>query len=298
MFFFSGSRHSYVFFWLVQFSLDIGEFKHKSSHRTSTRSLPSAQRLVTEIKPVAARGVQVDKTSNDKGLCHASSTVSGMPIRPKYYLSNPNNNSKNPPTVKSCSEMNDFSYQLVRSAKRSVSPKTGLTSTNFSLSEKMSSLRQPRHGDNHQNQNRISALNRRHRIVNPRGASGLLKDKVHELLNSSLEGHSQVLLNNALLREKKLCCSDTLNQKAPERLWSPAYSESEKILCFSSGDSIDDLQVSSSSDTSDSSNLSSLDVVANDQWNMTFKKVCTRICDYQFTCDNAIRRCLVCFLIL
>ncbi|EER90628.2 uncharacterized protein LOC8057371 isoform X2 [Sorghum bicolor] len=256
-------------------SLDIKDFKHKSSHRSSVRCLPSAQRNETEIshmQPVA-RGAQVDKTFNDKGLCHASRTVSGMPIRPQYYLSSPNNNFKNPPTVKSCSEMSDFSYQLVRCAKRSASPKMGLTSTNCSLSEKMSLLRQPRHGDNHQNQNRISALNRRHKIVNPRGATDLLnKDKVHEQLNSSLERHSQALLNNALIREKQLCCSDMVNQKAPEQLWSSTYSESEKILCFSSSDSNDDLQVSSSSDTSDSSNLSSLGVIASDQWNMTFKK--------------------------
>ncbi|XP_021306549.1 uncharacterized protein LOC8057371 isoform X3 [Sorghum bicolor] len=266
---------SYKIILLIQLSLDIKDFKHKSSHRSSVRCLPSAQRNETEIshmQPVA-RGAQVDKTFNDKGLCHASRTVSGMPIRPQYYLSSPNNNFKNPPTVKSCSEMSDFSYQLVRCAKRSASPKMGLTSTNCSLSEKMSLLRQPRHGDNHQNQNRISALNRRHKIVNPRGATDLLnKDKVHEQLNSSLERHSQALLNNALIREKQLCCSDMVNQKAPEQLWSSTYSESEKILCFSSSDSNDDLQVSSSSDTSDSSNLSSLGVIASDQWNMTFKK--------------------------
>jgi hypothetical protein len=156
----------------------------------------------------------------------------------------------------------------------------GLTSTNCSLSGKMSLLRQPWHGDNHQNQNRISALNRRHKIVSPIGATDLLnKDKVHEHLNSSLERHSQALLNNALIREKQLCCLDVLNQKGPEQTWSSTYSESEKILCFSSSDSIDDLQVSSSSDTSESSNLSSLGVIASDQWNATFKKVCTRIYD-------------------
>lgn len=177
--------------------------------------------------------------------------------------------------------MSDFNYQLVRSAKRSALPKMGLTSTNCSLSEKMSFLRQPRHGDNHQNQNRISALNRRNKIVNPRGAAHLLsKDKVHEHLNSSLERHSQALLSNALIREKQLCCSDILNQKEPEQLWSSAYSESEKMLWFSSGDSIDDLQVSSSSDTSDSFNLSSLGVIDGDEWNTTFKRVCTRIYDY------------------
>ncbi|AQK61940.1 uncharacterized protein [Zea mays] len=260
----------------VHLSLDIEEFKHKGSHKSSVRCLPSSQRNVTEIshmQPVA-RGLQVDKSFSDKGLCHASRTVSGMPIRPKYYLSSPNNNLKSPPTVKSCSQMSDFSYRLVRSAKRSASPGMGLTSTNYSLYEKMSLLRQRRHGDNHQNQNRINALNRRHKIMNPRGAADLLsKDKVHEHLNSSLERHSQALLNNALIREKQLCCSDILNQKAPEQIWSSVSSESEKILCFSSGDSIDDLQGSYSSETSDSSNLSSLGAVAGDEWNTAFKKV-------------------------
>lgn len=268
-------------------SSDIGEFKHKASHGNYMRYLPSAETNVTErshMQPVAmaelsgfvsATGVQVDRTSSDKGFCHASSTVSGLPIRPKYYLSSPRNNLKNPSTVKSCGDVSDFSYQLVRSAKRSASRKMGLTGTNCSLSEKMSLLCQPWHGDSHQNQNRISALNRRHKIVNSRGATDLLgKDKVHDQLDSSLGKHSHALLNNALVREKQLCYSDLLIQKAPEQeqLWSPADSESEKLL-WSPSYSIDDLQVSSSSDTSDSSNLSSLGVVANGQWNMTFKKV-------------------------
>ncbi|KAJ1292969.1 hypothetical protein BS78_01G031800 [Paspalum vaginatum] len=266
-------------------SSDIGEFKHKTSHRNSIPCRPSARRNVTEImymQPVAmaessisvsASEVQVDKTCNDKGFCHASSSVSGLHIRPKYYLGNPSNNLKNPSNVKSCGDTNDFSYRLVRSAKRSASSKMGLTSTNYSLSEKMSMLRQPRHGDSHYKQNHISALNQRYRIVDCRGSTDMLsKDEVHDQLDSSLGRHSQALLNNALVREKQLCCSDLLNQKEPEQLWSPAYSESEKIVCFSSGDSIDDLQVSSSSDTSDSSSLSSLGVIANDQWNMTFKK--------------------------
>ncbi|WVZ61063.1 hypothetical protein U9M48_010991 [Paspalum notatum var. saurae] len=265
-------------------SSDTGEFKRKTSHRNSLACRPSARRNVTEtihMQPlvmaessgsVSASGVQVDKTCNDKGLCHASSTVSGLHFRPKYCLGNPSNNLKNPSTVKSCGDMNDFSHQLVRSAKSSASTKMGLTSTNCSLSEKMSMLRQPRHGDSHHNQNHISALNRRYRIADCRASTDVLsKDEVRDQLDSSLGRHSQALLNNALVREKQLCCSDLFNQKEPEQPWSPAYSESEKILCFSS-DSIDDLKVSSSSDTSDSSNFSSLGVVANDQWNMTFKK--------------------------
>ncbi|GJN22862.1 hypothetical protein PR202_gb10464 [Eleusine coracana subsp. coracana] len=46
-----------------------------------------------------------------------------------------------------------------------------------------------------------------------------------------------------------------------------------KMIASTSGDSIDDFQVSSSSVTSDNSNLSSLGVIAKDQWKMTFKKV-------------------------
>ncbi|OEL18991.1 hypothetical protein BAE44_0019992, partial [Dichanthelium oligosanthes] len=275
-------------------SSDIGKFKHKSSYGIRCFSSESDITETSHVQPSviaeldgfdAAGAVIVDsqktsipwprenKTSSNIESCHASSTVSGMHIRPKYYLNNPTSNLKNPPTLKSCSDMSDLSYQLVKSAERSASAKMGLTSANFSLSEKMSLLRQPQHGGNRQN-HRISALNRRHKIVNSRGAIDLLNtEKVDDQLDSSLGRHSQALLNNALVREKQLCCSDVLNQKATEELWNPAYSESEKIVCFSSGDSIDDLHVSSSSDTSDSSNLSSLGLVANDQWKMTFKKI-------------------------
>ncbi|CAL4936758.1 unnamed protein product [Urochloa decumbens] len=268
-------------------SSDTGEFKHKSSYGSSRRCLP-LERNITETSHVqhlvmAELDSFVDatsiprprenQTSSKVELRHASRTVSRLPIQPKYYLNNPSSNLKNHPTVKSSSDVSDFSYELVRSAKRSTSTKTALTSANSSLSEKMSLLRQPRYGDNQHNQNRISVLNRRHRIVNPRRANDPLKTEVHDQLDCSLGRHSQALLNNALIREKQQYCSDVPNQKATEELWSPAYSESEKIVCFSSGDSIDDLQVSSSSDTSDSSNLSSLDVVANNQWKMTFKKV-------------------------
>lgn len=241
---------------------------------------------------------QKHNRTNKIELCHARRTVSGLPIQPKYYPNNASSNLKNPPTVKSCNDMSDFSYQLVRSAERSASTKMGLASANCSLSEKMSLLRKPRHGDNHRNQNRISVLNRRHKIVNCRGAIDLLNtEMVHDQLDSSLGTHSQALLNNALVREKQLCCSDLLNQKVSEELWSRTYSESEKIICFSSGDSIDGFQVSSSSDTSDSSNLSSLGVVPNDQWKMTFKKVDNEPMISNF-CDTAIHRCLHGFLSL
>ena len=289
---------------LIQLSSDIGEFKHKSSYGGSARCFPSEINVTetSHVQPLvmaewdgfdAAGAVLVDsqktsipwprenKTPSNIESCHVSSMVSGLPIQHKYCLNNLTSSLKNPPTVKSCSDMSDFSYQLVRSAERSASTKMDLTSANSSLSEKMSLLHQPRYGGNHQNQKRISALNRRHKVVNSRGTNDLLNtEKFHDQPDSSLGKHSQVLLNNALVREKQLCCSDLLNQKATEELWSPAYSESEKIVCFSSGDSIDDLQVSSSSDTSDSSNLSSLGVVANDQWKMTFKKVYTEIYHY------------------
>ncbi|CAN6314686.1 unnamed protein product [Urochloa humidicola] len=268
-------------------SSDIGEFKHKSSYGSSRRCLLS-ERNITETSHVQPSVLaeldsfvdstsipypRENQTSSKIDLCHARSTVSRLPIQPKYYLNNPSSNLKNPPTVKSNSDISDFSYQLVRSAKRSASTKMGLTGANSSLSEKMSLLLQPRYGDDQHNQNRISVLNRRHRIVNPRRANDLLNAEVHDQLDCSLGRHSQALLNNALVREKQQYSSDVPNQKATEELWSPAYSESEKIVCFSSGDSIDDLQVSSSSDTSDSSNLSSLGVVANNQWKITFKKV-------------------------
>ena len=274
---------------LIQLSSDIGEFKHKSSYGGSTRCLPSEINVTetSHVQPLvmaeldgfdAAGAVPVDSQKTSIPCQREGKTSSNMPIRHKYCLNNPTSSLKNPPTVKSCSDMSDFSYQLVRSAERSASTKMGLTRANSSLSEKMSLLRQPRYGGNHQNQKRISALNRRHKVVNSRGTNDLLNtEKFHDQPDSSLGKHSQVLLNNALVREKQLCCSDLLNQKSTEELWSPAYSESEKIVCFSSGDSIDDLQVSSSSDTSDSSNLSSLGVVANDQWKMTFKKVYTEI---------------------
>ncbi|KAF8708593.1 hypothetical protein HU200_029968 [Digitaria exilis] len=268
---------------LIQLSVDIGEFKHKNSYRSSTRCLPSEGNITEISHGAGAALVDSQKTlcsrerenrTNNIELCHARRTVSGLPIQPKYYPNNPSSNWKNPPTVKICSDMSDFSCQLVRSAERSASTKMGLASANCSLSEKMSLLRQPRHGDNHRNQNRISALNRRHKIVNCRGAIDVLNtEKFHDQLDSSMGRHSQALLNNAIVREKQLCCSAILNQKVSEELWSHAYSESEKIICFSSGDSIDGLQVSSSSDTSDSSNLSSLGVAPNDQWKMTFKKV-------------------------
>ncbi|XP_062212840.1 uncharacterized protein LOC133913650 [Phragmites australis] len=275
----------------------VGEFKHKSSHRSSIRCLPDAQRNVTEISHMqssviveingcdAPSGVLADsqkisipwtrenKISTNNDLCHASSTDSGLPIRPKYHLFNSSNNVKNPPAVKSCSNMNRFSYQLVKRAERSASTKMGSTSPNCSLSEKMSLLHQPRNGGNHQNQNRISALNRRHKIVNPREAINLLSiERVHDQPDSSLGRHSQAMFDNALVRQNQLCCSEQLNQKTPEQLWSSVSSECEKAVCFSSGDSVDDLQVSSSSDTSDNSNLSSLGF-ANDQWKMTFKKI-------------------------
>ncbi|KAL6636641.1 hypothetical protein ACP70R_024213 [Stipagrostis hirtigluma subsp. patula] len=268
-------------------SCDVAEFKRKSSQRSSMSGLPSAQRNVIETSKLqpsdSSNGLVVDshKTSvlrprenkifTKKDCVHASSNFSGFSTQPKYWLSNHGNNVKNPPTIKSCSNMSDFSYQLVRRVERSFSTRMG-SSAVCSLSDKMSLLRQ-RNGGNHQNQSRISALNRRHKIENPRGAINLPNILGHDQPDSSLRRHSQALLTNALVRQNPLCCSELPNQKAPEQLWSSMYSESEKAVCFSSCDSIDDLQVSTSSDTSENSNLSSLGAVADDQWKMTFKKV-------------------------
>ncbi|KAL6893805.1 hypothetical protein ACP4OV_007903 [Aristida adscensionis] len=271
-----------------QLSWDIGEFKHKRAHRNSQRCLPSAQRNVTEIRQLqssdAASGLLVgsqktsvslpreNKISNNKEFLHASNTFSGLPIQPKRRLNNHSKNVKNPPTVDS--NVSDFSYQLVRCTERSASAKMGSLSADRSLSDKMALLRQAPNGGNHQNRSRISALNRRHKIGNSRGAINLLNiQKVHDQPNSSFGRYSQALLNNALVRQNQMCYSELPNQKGPEQLWSSTYSESEKAVCFSSADSIDDLHVSSSSDTSENSSLSSLGVVANDQWKMTFKKV-------------------------
>ncbi|TVU44383.1 hypothetical protein EJB05_03820, partial [Eragrostis curvula] len=259
-------------------SRDVGELKHKSAYRNSC--LPGAQTNVTgtcHLRPSVmaelhdfdgASGIHVDsmsgprknKISTSKELLQARSTVSGLPTQLKYCLTNRSNSAKNPPTGKSCSNTSDFRHQLVRNAERSVS-------ANISLSEKMSLLHRQQDGGNHQSRNRISALNRRHRIVNSRGENDLSsKEKVHGQPEFSLGRYSQALFDNGLVRQNQRCCSEALNQKTFEQLWSSTCSST-------SGDSIDDFQISSSSDTSDNSNLSSLGVIAKDQWKMTFKKV-------------------------
>ena len=131
---------------LIQLSSDIGEFKHKSSYGGSARCFPSEINVTetSHVQPLvmaeldgfdAAGAVLVDsqktsipwprenKTSSNIESCHVSSMVSGLPIQHKYCLNNLTSSLKNPPTVKSCSDMSDFSYQLVRSAERSTSTK-------------------------------------------------------------------------------------------------------------------------------------------------------------------------------
>ncbi|GJM97071.1 hypothetical protein PR202_ga13969 [Eleusine coracana subsp. coracana] len=204
--------------------------------------------------------------STSKELLHVRSNVSGLHTQPRYHIINQSNSVKNPPTEKSCANMSDFRHQLVRNAERSASAKMGSASANSSLSEKMSLLRELQNCGNYQSRNRISALNRRHKIVNAKEINLLSKEKVHDQPDFSLGRQSKAMLDNAFVRQNQLCFSESLNQKTLEQSWSSTCSST-------SGDSIDDLQVSSSSVASDNSNLSSLGVIAKDQWKMTFKKV-------------------------
>jgi hypothetical protein len=104
-----------------------------------------------------------NKISTSKELLHARSNVSELPAHPRYSLISRSNSVKNPPTVKSCS---DFWHQLFASAEISASTKMGSASANSSLSEKMSLLRQPQNGNTYKSRSGISALNRRHKIMN------------------------------------------------------------------------------------------------------------------------------------
>jgi hypothetical protein len=277
----------------LQLSRGVGEFKHKSSHRNSIRCITGAPAYIPEmVQPQpsvmaelhdfnGASRVLVDskscprqnKVSTSKELLHARSNVSGLPTQPRYHLINRSSSVKNPPTVKSRSSTSDFRHQLVGSVERSASTKMGSVSANSSLSDKMSLLRQPR---NYQNQNRIRALNRRHKIMNSKGEIDLLsKEKAHDQPDFSLGRDPKAMFDNALVRQNQLCGPEQPNQNMLEQLWSSTCSST------SSG-SIDDFQTSSSSDTSDNSNLSSLGVIAKDQWKMTFRKVFARTCAYVF----------------
>lgn len=219
---------------------DLCELKHKRSSDNATECLPSDYRL---------------------------------PYRPKFRLRQDSNNTKQAPTLNKSSGMNSFSYQLARSAGRSECTKMGPLSGKCSLSEKMSQLRQLRHGRSNKNKNYFGAVNQKHKVTRSGGTvTTLRKDEIHKQSDSSTGRHWQTLLDNALLRRR----SQPPCEESSEQLWSCTNSESDKAVCFSSSGSIDDFHVSFSSDTSDTSDcskFSSLGRVANDQWRMSFKKV-------------------------
>ncbi|KAF2942040.1 uncharacterized protein [Oryza sativa Japonica Group] len=203
---------------------------------------------------------------------HGSSTTSsyGSPCHPMFNLSKHSTNPKPPPPLKNSARMSNFSYQLVRSAE---SPKNA----KYSLSEKMSHLLKPPNSSSHQNGNfTVGALKRRHNIAHFGGAiNKLLKNEVHKKATPSEGRHWQTLLDNSLIRQNKLYCSEPRNEESTEQSWSSTDSESEKAVCFSSSGSIADLHASVSTDTSDSSDhsMSSSCLSVNDRWKMTFKKV-------------------------
>ncbi|KAF0911008.1 hypothetical protein E2562_005396 [Oryza meyeriana var. granulata] len=273
---------------------DYREFKHKMSSGNSTKCSASEQlkngmgschlqpSVMAELMDFDAARAETffscsrrNKFSNNRKLFHGSSTTSsyGSPCQPMFHLSKYSTNPKHPPPLKNSGQMSNFSYRLVRSAE---SPK----SAKYSLSEKMSLLLKPPYGSSHQNGNFIvGASKRRHNISHFGGAiSMLLKDEVHKQPVSSEGRHWQTLLDNALVRQNKLYCLEPCNEESTEQSWSSTNSESEKAVCFSSSGSIDDLQASVSTDTSDSSDhsMSSLCISVNDRWKMALKKVhCT-----------------------
>uniref|UniRef100_A0ACD5WC01 Uncharacterized protein n=1 Tax=Avena sativa TaxID=4498 RepID=A0ACD5WC01_AVESA len=230
---------------------------------------PPPEEVVTSAAPRRATGfAHVDKQQRVYGLLSDSRTSSGSIIKQDDIDSGLCELKH-----KRSSGMNNFSYQLARSAGRPESTKMGPLSAKCSLSGKMSHLRQPRHCRSDRNQNCIVAVNQRHRIKRSGGAVGTLrKEEIHKQSGSSTGRHWQTLLDNALIRRR----SQPPNEESSEHLWSCTNSESDKAVCFSSSGSIDDFQVSfpsDTSDTSDSSKFSSLGRVANDQWRMSFKKV-------------------------
>uniref|UniRef100_J3LU71 DUF4378 domain-containing protein n=1 Tax=Oryza brachyantha TaxID=4533 RepID=J3LU71_ORYBR len=279
---------------------DYREFKHKNSSGKSTRGFAGEQMkngmeschlepsVMADLMDFDATMLKTSfswskrsKFSNNRKMLHGSSATSSYEssCKPTFHLSKQNTNAEKPPALKSSGQMRKFSHQLVRSAGRSYSMSMGSKSANYSLSEKMSTLLQPRHGSSHQNGKFVGALKRRHNISQSGGAINKLgKDEVHKQPPSSVQGHWQTLLDNALVRQSKLYRSEPRIEESTEQSWSSTNSESEKAVCFSSSGSIDDLQASVSTDTSDSSDhsMSSLCVSVNERWKMTFKKVnCT-----------------------
>uniref|UniRef100_A0A453M994 DUF4378 domain-containing protein n=1 Tax=Aegilops tauschii subsp. strangulata TaxID=200361 RepID=A0A453M994_AEGTS len=267
---------------------DLWEYKRKRSLRNEIESHHCLSSFMSESRnhgaetemPIASEKPSFSwptekQVPSNNNFLPATSTVSdyGLAYRPKSHLGRGSNKANQTPTPKESSGMCSFSYQLARSAGRSDSMKMGRTSAKCSLAETMSMLRQRRFGRSYQNQNRIGALNRRHKHTQSGGAINMVKkEETYNQSDLSTGRHWQTLLDNALVRRRL----QPLNAETSEQLWSCTNSESDKAICFSSGGSIDGLQVSFSSDTSDTSdnsNLSSLGTVANDQWRMSFKKV-------------------------
>ncbi|CAM0877337.1 unnamed protein product [Alopecurus aequalis] len=204
------------------------------------------------------------------GLCEFKHKRSSA----KFHLHQDSNNAEQAPALKKSSGMDSFRYQLARSAGRSDCTKMGPLSAKCPLSEKMSQLRQLRHGRSDKNQNCIGVLKQRHRLTRSGGAANTLRkeEEIHKQSDSSTGRHWKTLLDNALVRRK----SQQTNEESSEQPWSCTNSESDKAVCLSSSGSVNDLQISFSSDTSytsDSSKFSSLGTAANDRWRMSFNKV-------------------------
>lgn len=242
---------------------DLCEFKHKRSSSNISK-LPIASQRSSSSSPIE------NEVPRKKVLLHASSNVSDywLPYRLKFHRGKEINSAKQAPTLKKSSGMNSFSYQLARSAGKSDSMKIGPLDAKCSLSEKMSLLGRTQHGRSHLNQNFMVASNQRHKIAQHVEATNILrKDIVQKQSDASTGRHWQTLLDNALVRRSLQLPNP--NEESSE-LWSCTNSESDKAVCFSSSDSIDGLQVSFSSDTSETSDNSKL---SSDQWRMTFNKV-------------------------
>ncbi|XP_037444134.1 uncharacterized protein LOC119312505 [Triticum dicoccoides] len=254
---------------------EIGSHHSLSSVMSESRNHGAATQMpIASEKPSFTWSTEKQVPSN-KNFLPATTTVSdyGLAYRPKFHLGRGSNKANQTGAPKESSGMCSFSYQLARSAGRSDSMKMGRASAKCSLADTMSMLRQRRFGRSYQNQNRIGALNQRHKNTQSGGAINMVKkEETYNQSDLSTGRHWQTLLDNALVRRRL----QPLNEESSEQLWSCTNSESDKAICFSSGGSIDGLQVSFSSDTSDTSdnsNLSSLGAVANDQWRMSFKKV-------------------------
>ncbi|KAF7068715.1 hypothetical protein CFC21_074455 [Triticum aestivum] len=238
---------------------DLCEYKRKRSLRNEIGSHHSLSSVMLESRnhgaatqmPIASEKPSFSwptekQVSSNNNFLPVTSTVSdyGLSYRPKCHLGRGSNKANQTGTPKESSGMCSFSYQLARSAGRSDSMKMGRASAKCSLADTMSMLRQRRFGRSYQNQNRIGALNRRHKNTQSGGAINMVKkEETYNESDLSTGRHWQTLLDNALVRRRL----QPLNEESSEQLWSCTNSESDKAISFSS--------------------------VANDQWRMSFKKV-------------------------